>query len=376
MHNNARNFVFAEYDYKHTYILEISSESNCSKFVAQDLPSNQCRECFRKREDHESSKDHLQPQINSRLSRHGSFHESLGRKLGRVVKKNIHDYPTNITKAIEQLEFNIVVMGSPRVGKSQLINALSGGKVLAKTSTSLNSCTKNIEKYVLETNEDEIPDIPSSKVNFYDTPGVESWVYDAGKQSMLDFIEQTDPVCVIYCASPGSFADLSQIRFVLQKCKEKHIVCALLCTNMWDGNRAQYIIQEFEKELEIFGSSIEKYSNQLNSSIRHKVTFFGNGALCTMVNSKEYYNLNWSAIPKGVQGVDELIHGIMELLDEKKLEGWCIAVLNRRSFWEKICDNTNGFFQSRLNDVKNIKKETVVSTALLVAKIAFKWYIK
>jgi GTPase SAR1 family protein len=281
-----------------------------------------------------------------------------------------------MARAIEQLEFNIVIMGSPRVGKSQLINALSGGKELAATSTSLNSCTKYIEKYVLETNEGETSEIPSSKVNFYDTPGVESWVDDAGKQSMLDFIEQTDPVCVLYCASPGSFADLSQVRFVLRKCKEKHIVCALLCTNMWDGNRAEDIIQEFEKALVIFGSSIEKYSNQFNSSIRHKVTFFGNGALCTMVNSKEYYNLNWSPIPKGVQGVDELIHGIMELLDEKKILGWCMAVLNRRSFWEKIRDNTNGFFQSRLNDVKNIKKETVVSTALLVAKIAFKWYIK
>ncbi len=66
----------------------------------------------------------------------------------------------------------------------------------------------------------------------------------------------------------------------------------------------------------------------------------------------------------------------MELLDEKKIQGWCMAVLNRRSFWEKIRDNTNGFFHSRLVDVKNIKTETVVSTAFFVAKIALKWCMK
>ena len=95
-----------------------------------------------------------------------------------------------------------------------------------------------------------------------------------------------------------------------------------------------------------------------------------------MVNSKEYLNQKWSSTPKPVQGIDELIHGIMELLNEDKIQGWCMAVLNRRSFWEKIRDNTNGFFQSRLKNVTKMKAETIVSTGLLVAKLALKLYMK
>lgn len=358
--------------------LGIQSESNCPNFITHDKNKTCICESARKIEDHteEVSDVQLKHQTDPRPLRHESFHRSLGQKLECVVKATFEDYPRTTAKAIEQLEFNILVMGSPRVGKSELINALCGGKELAQTSTSLNSCTKKIEKYILTTNDGEIPDIPSSKVNFYDTPGVESWVDDQGKQSMLDFIEKTDPVCVIYCASPGSFADLSQVRFVLNKCKEKQIVCAMVCTNMWDGNRAEYIIEEFEKELKIFGSPIQKCSAQSNSSIPHSVTIFGNGAVCTMVNSKEYSNLKWSPLAKPVQGIDELIHSIMELLDENKIQGWCMAVLNRRSFWEKICDTTNGFFHSRLADVKKTKTKTIVSTAFFVAKVALKWYMK
>ena len=197
----------------------------------------------------------------------------MGKKVTKATER-INNDPVVTAKAIEQLEFNILVIGSPRVGKSQLINALCGEKELAKTSASLNSCTKEIQKYVLTRSENEVPNIPACKVNFYDTPGVESWGDDAGKQSMLDFIEKIDPVCVIFCASPGSFADLLQVRSILKKCKEKHIVCALVCTNMWDGNREKDVIQEFEKELIFFGPSVEKYSNQSDPSIRHKVTFF------------------------------------------------------------------------------------------------------
>ncbi len=288
------------------------------------------------------------------------------------------DYcPTVVNQVIERLEFNIVLVGSPRVGKSQLINALCGGKKLAQTSSSLNSCTKKIERYVLETDKTQTPDLPACKVNFYDTPGIESWVDDAGKQRMLELIEETDPVCVIYCASPGCFADLSQLRPVLNKCKEKRVVCALVCTNMWFGNRQGDVIREFENELfQTFGSRDDKYSDQPHPLKPHKVTFFGDAALCTMVNSVEYSDLNWSTESKPVQGVDELIHGVMELLNEEKLQGWCTVVLNRRSYWEKIHDKANGFFRSRLADVQKIKFESVVSVGMLVAKVAFKLYFR
>jgi hypothetical protein len=172
---------------------------------------------------------------------------------------------------------------------------------------------------------------------------------------MLKFIEEKDPVCLIYCASPGSYANLNQLRPILEYCQTKQIFCALVCTNMWgDGKKRYKVIEEFEKELLIFGDSVEKLFKKENSQFPHKVTVFGNSALCAMVNSIEYYDPEFSSERKPVQGIDELIHCIMEALDQEKLLGWCNAVLYRRSYWEKFSQRFNGFFSSRISDASNL----------------------
>lgn len=300
---------------------------------------------------------------------------AFSEKLGGVRNSPVSGhYVTEIDHAIKKLEFNVIVMGSPRVGKSQLINALCGEKELARTSSSLSSCTKKIQKYVLKTDGKEMPDLPSCTVNIYDTLGVESWTDDAGKESMARFIEETDPICMIYCASPGSFADLPQLHSILQEFKEKHIFCACVCTNMWSGNQRDTVIQEFEKQLYLFGIPVDKYSNDGDASQLHKTTFFGKGASCTMVNSSEYCDLAWSPVPRPVRGVDELIHGIMESLDEKKILGWCAVAQNRRSFWTKITQKTNSFFQSHFANVRNKTFDREEIVASFVSKIAWKMF--
>jgi GTPase Era involved in 16S rRNA processing len=217
-------------------------------------------------------------------------------------------------------------MGSPRVGKSSLINALCDGNQ-AETSSSLNPCTDKMTSYILKDNQFKNPNIKPFEITFYDTPGIESWNNNAGQLTMIQFIEQTNPICVIYCASPGSMPKLDQLQLVLQYCHTKQIFCALVCTNMWSGCHRRQLIQEFKKQLQFFGEQIDKYSNQTLYQ-NHKITFFGNGALCTMINSTEYYDqdlLGNKIMP--VQGIDELIHGIMEALDQDKLLDWCYAVL-------------------------------------------------
>jgi GTPase Era involved in 16S rRNA processing len=261
-------------------------------------------------------------------------------------------------------------MGSPRVGKSELINALCNNQNRAETSPSLNSCTQKITCYVLEDTRPRNSNVKPFKINFYDTPGIESWTNQAGEMTMTQFIEKTDPVCVIYCASPGSFANLKQIRSMLEYCKTKEIFCALVCTNMWSGNKRYEVITEFEKQLEFFGEKIDKFSKQQHSQIPHKVTFFGKGALCTMVNSIVYSDPDFSDHQKPVQGVDELIHGIMESLDQEKLLGWCYAVLYRRSYWEKFSQKVGGFFQLRFTYLYNLITSSPEGTAAnIVANI-------
>src|SRR5437868_2069576 len=79
----------------------------------------------------------------------------------------------------------------------------------------------------------------------------------------------------------------------------------------------------------------------------HTVTMFGNKALCTMVNSKPFFNPDFSPDAKPVRGIDELTHCIMQSLSEEKLQGWCQAVLGNRTFWEKIHHQANGFVCER-----------------------------
>ena len=245
-------------------------------------------------------------------------------------------------------------MGSPRVGKSQLINAICNGENKAETSASLNSCTKEITCYFLEDNQQRMPGVNPFRINFFDTPGIESWNNQGGQRTMLEFIEEKNPICVIYCAAPGTFADLSQVRPVLEFCREKQIFWAFVCTNMWSSPSRKEVIREFEIELEIFGQKTDKSFNQSHSSSPHKVTVFNNNALCTMVNSIEYFDPEYSSEKKPVQGIDELIYCIMEALDNEKLLGWCNAVLYRRSFWEKFNQKVSGFVSLRIKDFENM----------------------
>jgi GTP-binding protein EngB required for normal cell division len=254
-------------------------------------------------------------------------------------------------------------MGSPRVGKSELINALCDGNQ-AETSSSLDSCTQNITCYTLEDDQQRNPSVKPFKINFYDTPGIESWEKKAGELTMIEFIEKTNPVCMIYCASPGSYANLNQLHSILEYCQSKGIFCALVCTNMWSSSKRHDVIKDFERQLAFFGDKVEKESVQGQYPSPHKIIFFGKDALCTMVNSKEYSDkdlLGNQTLP--VQGIDELIHGIMEGLDQEKILGWCYAVLYRRSYWEKIQQKVGGFFQLRFVYLYNLISLSYEETA-------------
>ncbi|CAF1139006.1 unnamed protein product [Rotaria magnacalcarata] len=312
---------------------------------------------------------HSDSELANTSSRQATKNKENAMQSLRAKTSQVHDslqndyYSSELDHVKEKLQFNIILIGSPRVGKSQLINAICNGENKAATSSSLNSCTKEIACYVLKDDQQKTPGIKPFQINFYDTPGIESWTDQGGEMTMLKFIEEKQPVCVIYCAAPGTFADLSQVRPVLKFCQQKNIFWAFVCTNMWSSTARRVIVGEFEKELTIFGAGIERSFNLSHSRVPHIVTVFGNNALCTMVNSIEYYDPEYSSERKPVQGVDELIHCVMEALDDEKLLGWCSAVLHRRTYWEKFSQKASGFVSLRIKNIQNMTDVSIQQIA-------------
>jgi len=138
-------------------------------------------------------------------------------------------------------EFNIIVCGAPRVGKSTLINALCG-RTLAKTSPGLDSCTKDISRYVLSEKCCVDNEWITYTYNFWDTPGFESWNETDIRTNFNKIMQKpkSDPLCMIYCATSGSFADTQQLKWLLDICiREYKLLCALVVTNKWAGQKTQ-----------------------------------------------------------------------------------------------------------------------------------------
>ncbi len=241
-------------------------------------------------------------------------------------------------------EFNIIVCGSARVGKSTLINAICG-QILAQTNPGLDSCTKAISRYVLQqtcrVDKEEI----SYTYNFWDTPGFESWNETDIRTNFKKIMQKpkSDPLCMIYCASPGSFADTQQLKWLLDVCIGEHkLLCALVVTNKWAGQKAQRV------------AVLDKYQ-QLLSNYHHQTTeedgiiYFGNVGLCTMVNAQPYIdedlNINYEE-----EGVDELVEGIMTCLDDDgKVFHWCMAVMQKKG----IQNNFKGKMKQHYQDLKH-----------------------
>ena len=251
----------------------------------------------------------------------------------------------------KECSYSIAVCGSARVGKSTLVNALCGRQV-ARTSGSLCAQTDRIEKYVINRNDALVNNSASSiqyTITVYDTPGIESWTEDNVRSYFSKIMNESKPLCMIYCASPGSFARLDQLQWLIDTCIKSNIFCALVCTNKYCGGaeRRKQVLKDFDSLLTRYHGITRDDAN---------IKYYGNVALCTSVNSIVYEDREFN-VRKEVEGINELIFGILTSLKDDKVVGWCHTIADNESFWAVMRAKVIEFFELAQPAVTNFFDE-------------------
>ena len=213
-------------------------------------------------------------------------------------------------------EVHILVCGGPKVGKSTLINALCGCPVVKTTTIGLDRCTQKTTYYQLD------------NIYFWDTPGIQRWS-DLDIDSYFNsFARHQTPLCMFYCASPGSFTKLAQLDRLLDECiRQRHIFCVLVVTNMFASVTRHAVLNDFK-------TLLSKYVDG-NQQIKEEgeVWYYGQVGLCAMVNSQEYTNEDTGQqLPQ--QGINELVLALTKSFSKKhQLDGWLRTIEKNQQFW-------------------------------------------
>lgn len=216
-------------------------------------------------------------------------------------------------------------MGSPRVGKSTLINAILK-KSIAKTSAGRNACTSAMtyyeyqEVYSSATNQASAMTSTCS-IRIWDAPGIEDWTKLDVANHVRGLVQDKSPICLIYCASPGSYADVEHIQTIIEQCKRLRVFVALVVTNMYASDEVDDILDAFKVLLAVHSPQTKAVGD---------VFHYGTIGLCTLVNSVEY---EAQGVVMKITGVDELMLGIMNSLGQEKLLQWCFALMDNGPFW-------------------------------------------
>ncbi|UJR20594.1 hypothetical protein I4U23_023719 [Adineta vaga] len=264
------------------------------------------------------------------------------------LRRSIHECSVQNPKFIADAaksklqEFTFVVCGAPRTGKSTLINAIIN-KDLAPTKSGPSAVTLETKCYSLEghcSNEQNEED-QTFRINIWDTKGITTW-----DKTIVDIINERHPMCMILCASPGSFAKDEYIRPLISLCVNSNIFVALVCTNKWNDSdeKRTKVIEEFHDLLKTYNTT---------SHVDNEITYYGKIGLIAMVNSISYSNRR-TGIYRPKIGVNNLIYGIMKSLNEDQLLGWCYTLMENDGFWSQMQTQIEDFFAQKFTYGKSI----------------------
>ena len=246
-------------------------------------------------------------------------------------------------------EFTLVVCGGPRTGKSTLVNAIID-KEVAIVRPGFTPVTLENTCYKLEGTFPEIIDEQTGtkqnesqpfQINIWDTKGIKTW-----DESIVKIIREYNPMCVILCSSPGSFANDHFIEPLIQECVHLNVLVALVCTNQWNDSdsKRQKVMDEFHSLLKIYNKPIHEEDG---------IQYFGDIGMIAMVNSVPYVN-NRLGKYKSKSGVVNLLYGIMRSLSDEKLMGWCYTLIENERFWSQMQTKIQDFFAGKFTYGKSI----------------------
>lgn len=237
-------------------------------------------------------------------------------------------------------DFQIMMFGPPRVGKSTLINALVGKKVAA-TSGRISACTGEVGHYAVEVRSADALD--RKVVTFWDTPGFEDWDYATFSRVVGERLAApAHLVCAFICFAPGSFARVERIGGFCERLVSSGIYVALVQTNMYSGSLDQQEAS-FAEMLGVARGTLGDSVEECDSCHRFA------GGMCARVNAAPFSHRlpNWEVETLPPENMELLIRGVCLGLKDESLIGWFLAILQNRSFFEKarifLADNASSF---------------------------------
>ncbi|CAF4600191.1 unnamed protein product [Rotaria socialis] len=231
-------------------------------------------------------------------------------------------------------EYNVIVAGPPRGGKSTLIGSLCGRGINA-TNIHLASRQKEVSCFVKTDQHKGFP----HNVKFWSTIGLDPWNKDSVKSYIHDIVQVHSPIVLLFCASPLTVITKEHLHWLIESCIEENILCTLVCTNMHARVRRNTVSQTFNEVLQprtansysLVPGNIDSEKPYASSITLYNDSKTNKPAVLTcQVNS-----IDESSSEGGHQrsGVFELILALMDLLPDDKLNEIIYMVLNNRPFW-------------------------------------------